>query len=238
VGPFEILKRIGLVAYRLRLPEELNSVHETFYVSNLKKYLADANLHVPLDEIKVDKTLCFIEEPIEIMDPKIKKLKCRKIVLVKVRWNSKRGLKFTWGHEDQMRIKMATPSCNDLVFEVNNDGVTGDGMAGVDVGGAEDVVSDDGVDVVGGEEANLDEEVRVRKVLDKGKRIMIEEDNLKRKRKSRPRGNGIVIEENDNPSLMDESESKTDCDFGTHIPNHIDVGLDYNMHSDSESDYS
>ncbi|GJX29343.1 reverse transcriptase domain-containing protein [Tanacetum coccineum] len=79
-----------------------------------------------------------------------------------------------------------------------------DGMAGVDVGGAEDVVSDDGVDVVGGEEANLDEEVRVRKVLDKGKRIMIEEDNLKRKRKSRPRGNGIVIEENDNPSLMDE----------------------------------
>ncbi|GKD62744.1 hypothetical protein Tco_1300253 [Tanacetum coccineum] len=52
VGPFEILERIGLVAYRLRLPEELNSVHDTFHVSNLKKCLADANLHVPLDEIK------------------------------------------------------------------------------------------------------------------------------------------------------------------------------------------
>ncbi|GKE85714.1 hypothetical protein Tco_1559456 [Tanacetum coccineum] len=68
VGPFEILERIGLVAYRLRLPEELSSVHDTFHVSNLKKCLADANLHVPLDEIKVDKTLCFVEEPVGIMD--------------------------------------------------------------------------------------------------------------------------------------------------------------------------
>ncbi|GKD46335.1 putative reverse transcriptase domain-containing protein, partial [Tanacetum coccineum] len=85
VGPFEILKRIGLVAYRLRLPEELNSVHDTFHVSNLKKCLADANLHVPLDEIKVDKTLCFVEEPIEIMDREVKRLKRRKIALVKVR---------------------------------------------------------------------------------------------------------------------------------------------------------
>ncbi|GJV82253.1 putative reverse transcriptase domain-containing protein [Tanacetum coccineum] len=105
VGPFEILERIGLVAYRLRLPEELSSVHDTFHVSNLKKCLADANLHVPLDEIKVDKTLRFVEEPVEIMDREIKKLKRKKIALVKVRWNSKRGPGFTWEHEDQMRIK-------------------------------------------------------------------------------------------------------------------------------------
>ncbi|GJW68605.1 putative reverse transcriptase domain-containing protein [Tanacetum coccineum] len=105
VGPFEILERIGLVAYRLRLPEELSSVHDTFHVSNLKKCLTDANLHVPLDEIKVDKTLRFVEEPIEIMDREIKKLKHRKIALVKVRWNSKRGPEFTWEHEDQMRIR-------------------------------------------------------------------------------------------------------------------------------------
>ncbi|GJS62553.1 hypothetical protein Tco_0657337 [Tanacetum coccineum] len=68
VGPFEILERIGLVAYRLRLPEELNNVHDTFHVSNLKKCLADVNLHVPLDEINVDKTLRFVEEPVAIMD--------------------------------------------------------------------------------------------------------------------------------------------------------------------------
>ncbi|GKC96425.1 putative reverse transcriptase domain-containing protein [Tanacetum coccineum] len=74
VGPFEILERIGLVAYRLRLPEELSSMHDIFHVSNLKKCLADANLHVPLNEIKVDKTLHFVEEPVEIMDREIKKL--------------------------------------------------------------------------------------------------------------------------------------------------------------------
>ncbi|GJR63890.1 putative reverse transcriptase domain-containing protein [Tanacetum coccineum] len=100
VGPFKILKRIGLVAYRLRLPEELSSVHDTFHVSNLKKCLADANLHVLLDEIKVDKTLRFVEETVEIMEQEIKKLKHRKIVFVKVRWNSKRGPEFTWEHED------------------------------------------------------------------------------------------------------------------------------------------
>ncbi|GJV80801.1 hypothetical protein Tco_1516671 [Tanacetum coccineum] len=105
VGPFEILEKIGLVAYRLRLPEELSSVHDIFHVSNLKKCLADANLHVPLDEIKVDKTLHFVEEPIEIMEREIKKLKHRNIALVKVRWNSKRGPEFTREHKDQMRNK-------------------------------------------------------------------------------------------------------------------------------------
>ncbi|GJS37816.1 hypothetical protein Tco_0536198 [Tanacetum coccineum] len=105
VGPFEILERIGLVSYRLRLPEELNSVHDTFHVLNIKKCLANASLHVPLDEIKVDKTLHFVEEPIEIMDREIRKLKHREIAFVKVRWNSKHGPEFIWEHEDQMRIK-------------------------------------------------------------------------------------------------------------------------------------
>ncbi|GJX70422.1 putative reverse transcriptase domain-containing protein [Tanacetum coccineum] len=111
VGPCEILKRIGLVAYRLRLPDELSSVHDTFHVSNLKKCLADANLHAPLDEIKVDKTLCFVEELVEIMEREIKKLKRRNIALVKVRWNSKRGPELTWEHEDQMRIKRTHFRC-------------------------------------------------------------------------------------------------------------------------------
>ncbi|GJW82216.1 putative nucleotidyltransferase, ribonuclease H [Tanacetum coccineum] len=95
----------SLIGPELRLPEELSSVHDTFHVSNLKKCLANANLHVQLDEIKVNKTLHFVKEPVEIMDREIKKLKCRKIALVKVRWNSKRGPEFTWEHEDQMRIK-------------------------------------------------------------------------------------------------------------------------------------
>ncbi|GKE59480.1 putative reverse transcriptase domain-containing protein [Tanacetum coccineum] len=105
VGPFEILERIGPMAYRLRLPEELSGVHDTFHVSNLKKCLADANLHVPLDEIKVDKTYCFVEEPLEIMDCEVKTLKRSKIPIVKVRWNSKRGPEFTWECEDHMKSK-------------------------------------------------------------------------------------------------------------------------------------
>ncbi|GKB04955.1 reverse transcriptase domain-containing protein [Tanacetum coccineum] len=105
VGPFEILERVGPVAYRLRLPEELSGVHDTFHVSNLKKCLADASLHVPLDEIKVDKTLRFVEEPVEIMDREVKSLKRSRISLVKVRWNSKRGPEFTWEREDYMKSK-------------------------------------------------------------------------------------------------------------------------------------
>ncbi|GJX42468.1 putative reverse transcriptase domain-containing protein [Tanacetum coccineum] len=88
VEPFEILEMIGLVAYRLRLPEELGSVHDTLHVSNLKKCLADANFHVPLDEIKIDKTLRFVEEPVEIMDHEIRNLKRSKISLMKV-WKPK-----------------------------------------------------------------------------------------------------------------------------------------------------
>ncbi|GJY71933.1 putative reverse transcriptase domain-containing protein [Tanacetum coccineum] len=93
-------KPLEFEAYRLRLPEELNSVHDTFHVSNLKKCLADANLHVPLNEIKIDKTLRFVEEPIEIIDREVKSLKRSRIPLVKVHWNSKRGPEFTWERED------------------------------------------------------------------------------------------------------------------------------------------
>ncbi|GJS68625.1 putative reverse transcriptase domain-containing protein [Tanacetum coccineum] len=96
VGPFEITKRIGSVAYRLRLPEELNGVHDTFHVSNLKKCLADPTLQVSLDEIRVDAKLNFMEEPVEILEREFKKLKRSRIAIVKVRWNSKRGPEFTW----------------------------------------------------------------------------------------------------------------------------------------------
>ncbi|GJT54869.1 hypothetical protein Tco_0989923, partial [Tanacetum coccineum] len=105
VGPFEILERIDPVAYLLRLPEELADVHDTFRVSNLKKCLAKDSLHVSLDEIKIDKTLCFIKEPVEIMDCDVTSLKRGRIPIVKVRWNSKRGPEFTWEREEYMESK-------------------------------------------------------------------------------------------------------------------------------------
>ncbi|GKC19156.1 putative reverse transcriptase domain-containing protein, partial [Tanacetum coccineum] len=105
VGPFEITERIGLLAYRIRLPEELNGVHDTCHMSNLKKCLADPTQHVPLDEIQVDDKLNFIEEPLEILEREFKKLKRSRIAIVKVQWNSKRGLEFTWEREDQVKVK-------------------------------------------------------------------------------------------------------------------------------------
>ncbi|GJS78394.1 hypothetical protein Tco_0728275 [Tanacetum coccineum] len=105
VGPFEITERISSVTYRLRLPEELNGVHDTFHVSNIKKCLADPTLQVTLDEIQVDGKLNFVEEPVEILEREFKKLKRSRISIVKVRWNSKRGPEFTWEREDQMRLK-------------------------------------------------------------------------------------------------------------------------------------
>nr|GEW83418.1 putative reverse transcriptase domain-containing protein [Tanacetum cinerariifolium] len=66
VGPFEIIERIGPVAYRLDLPKELNGVHDTFHISNLKKCLGNPTLQVPLDEIRVDAKLNFVEETVEI----------------------------------------------------------------------------------------------------------------------------------------------------------------------------
>ncbi|GJT85540.1 putative reverse transcriptase domain-containing protein [Tanacetum coccineum] len=90
VGPFEVVERVGPVAYRLRLSQELIGIHDTFHVSNLKKYLTDVNLYVPLEEIKIDEKLRFVEEPIEIIDREVKKLKQSWIPIVKVRWNSRR----------------------------------------------------------------------------------------------------------------------------------------------------
>ncbi|GKA03268.1 hypothetical protein Tco_0676049, partial [Tanacetum coccineum] len=105
VGTFEIIKKVGLVAYRLDLPEELNGVHDTFHVSNLKKCFADPTLQVPLDEIQVNAKLNFVEELVEILEKEFKKLKCSRIAFVKVRWNSKRGPEFTWEREDHMKLK-------------------------------------------------------------------------------------------------------------------------------------
>ncbi|GJZ63789.1 hypothetical protein Tco_0620210 [Tanacetum coccineum] len=79
IGPFKILERTGSVAYKLELPEEL--------------------------KLRLDDKLNFLEEPVEIMDQEVKKLKQSRIPIVKVRWNSKRGPEFTWEREDQIRAK-------------------------------------------------------------------------------------------------------------------------------------
>nr|GEU45384.1 putative reverse transcriptase domain-containing protein [Tanacetum cinerariifolium] len=75
IGPFKVLAKVGTIAYRLELPEQVSRVHSTFHVSNLKKCLSDEPLAILLDEIHIDEKLCFIEEPLKIIDRKVKRLK-------------------------------------------------------------------------------------------------------------------------------------------------------------------
>ncbi|GKE22377.1 putative reverse transcriptase domain-containing protein [Tanacetum coccineum] len=105
VGPFKVLEKVGSVAYKLELPEELSRVHNTFHVSNLKKCYADEPLAVPLDGLHFDDKLQFVEEPVKIMDREVKQLRRSRVPIVKVRWNSRRGPEFTWEREDQFRKK-------------------------------------------------------------------------------------------------------------------------------------
>ena len=85
IGPFEILAKIGPVAYKLRLPQELSNIHFVFHVSNLNNYLSDETLVIPLDEIEINKSLNFVEEPVEIVDREIKQTKQSRRPIVKVR---------------------------------------------------------------------------------------------------------------------------------------------------------
>ncbi|GJV41963.1 putative reverse transcriptase domain-containing protein [Tanacetum coccineum] len=105
VGPFKVLEKVGAVAYKLELPQELSRVLNMFHVSNLKKCYADEPLAVSLDGLHFDDKLQFVEELVEIMDREVKRLRQSRVPIVKVRWNSRRGPEFTWERADQFRKK-------------------------------------------------------------------------------------------------------------------------------------
>ncbi|GKA47464.1 putative reverse transcriptase domain-containing protein [Tanacetum coccineum] len=95
VSPFKVIERVESVAYKLKLPQQLSRVHNTFHMLNLKKCLSDESLVILLEELRVDDKLHFMEELVEVMDRKIKQMRRSRIPIIKVRWNSKRGPEFT-----------------------------------------------------------------------------------------------------------------------------------------------
>ncbi|GJS22736.1 putative reverse transcriptase domain-containing protein [Tanacetum coccineum] len=105
IGPFKVLEKVSTISYRLEHPQQLSRVHSTIHVSNLKKCLSDEPLAIPLDEIHIDDKLHFVEEPVEIMDCEVKRLKQIRIPIIKVQWNPRRGPEFTWEREDQFQKK-------------------------------------------------------------------------------------------------------------------------------------
>ncbi|GKC57653.1 hypothetical protein Tco_1085251 [Tanacetum coccineum] len=97
IGPFKNLAKVGIIAYRLELLQQLNKVHSTLH---LKECWSNETLVIPLDEIQIDDKLYFIEETVKIIDRDVRRLNQSRIPTVKVRWNSKRGPKSTWERED------------------------------------------------------------------------------------------------------------------------------------------
>lgn len=103
IGPFKVIARVGKVAYRLELPEELERVHNTFHVSHLRKCLADESTFVPIEDIVVDEKLNYVERPVAIIERKVKTLRNKEIGILKVQWEHRRGSEWTWEPEDEMR---------------------------------------------------------------------------------------------------------------------------------------
>nr|GEY64385.1 reverse transcriptase domain-containing protein [Tanacetum cinerariifolium] len=105
VGDKVMLKVSPWRAYKLELPDKLRGIYDTFHVFNLKWCFVNEDVVIPLDEVQLDYKLHFVEEPIEIMDREVKRLKQSRILIVKVHWNSRRGPEFTWEREDFFRSK-------------------------------------------------------------------------------------------------------------------------------------
>ena len=105
IGPYEILDRIGEVAYRLALPPSLSGVHNVFYVLMLRKYVPDPSHILQHEPLQIDEDLSYKERPVQILDRKVKDLRNKSISLVKVLWRNYAVEEATWETEDSMRAR-------------------------------------------------------------------------------------------------------------------------------------
>ena len=105
IGPYEILERIGKVAYKLALPMELSKVHNVFHVSQLRKYVPDKSHVLQPESIELDESLTYEEKPVKILDSKVRQTRRKGVKIVKVLWSNQNSEEATWEAEEEMRQK-------------------------------------------------------------------------------------------------------------------------------------
>ena len=105
IGPYEVLERVGKVAYRLALPNSLEKVHDVFHVSQLKRYHAAATHVLDPESLDLDASLSYPEQPVRILDKKVRSTRRKDISMVKVLWSNHEREAATWETEDAMREK-------------------------------------------------------------------------------------------------------------------------------------
>ncbi|KAM6548375.1 hypothetical protein CsatB_020051 [Cannabis sativa] len=105
IGPFEILERIGQVAYRLAMPPALAAVHNVFHVSMLRKYVSDSSHVLSYEALELQPDLSYEEQPVQILDRREKVLRSKTVALVKVLWRNSKVEEATWELETDMQQK-------------------------------------------------------------------------------------------------------------------------------------
>ncbi|XP_052485827.1 uncharacterized protein LOC128040621 [Gossypium raimondii] len=105
IGPYEIIERIGPVAYRLALPRELENIHNVFHVSMLRRYRSDPSHVIPHTEIELQPDMTYSEEPVKILAREVKELRNKRVPLVNVLWNRHGSEEATWETEELMRFQ-------------------------------------------------------------------------------------------------------------------------------------
>ncbi|XP_017982350.1 PREDICTED: uncharacterized protein LOC108663265 [Theobroma cacao] len=105
IGPFEILERVGAVAYRLALPPDLSNICLVFHVSMFRKYNPDPSHVIQYETMQLKDDLTYEEQPVAILDRQVKKLHSKNVALVKVLWRNHTSDEVTWEAEEEMRTK-------------------------------------------------------------------------------------------------------------------------------------
>ncbi|XP_057543885.1 uncharacterized protein LOC130823278 [Amaranthus tricolor] len=105
IGAYEVTEKVGKVAYRLALPNELGKVHDVFHISQLKRYVSDKSHVLDPEPLDLDENLSYEEKPIKILDSKVRSTRKKDIKMVKVLWANQRKQETTWETEDSMREK-------------------------------------------------------------------------------------------------------------------------------------